>query len=89
MYISFTYIDHMDEYIHVLDNRMEKKQVKVVSLVAKKSRCLGSPSESLPPPYTPAWAIKANKDGISITIYINCDPKDDFYLFFCWGTASE
>ena len=60
----------------VLDNRLEKNQIKPVGFVAKKCRRVGSPSVSLPPPYSPAWAIKASKDGMSI--YIHCDAKADF-----------
>ena len=69
----FNICEELDEYIKVLDNRLEKNQIKPVGFVAKKCRRVGSPSVSMPPPYSPAWAIKASKDGMSI--YIHCDTK--------------
>ena len=73
----------------VLDNRLEKKQTncKPVGFVAKKSRRVGSPSVSMPPPYSPTWAIKASKNGMSI--YIHCDAKADVFTPILQGKCQS
>lgn len=47
----------LDDYIQVLEGRLEKKQPQTIGLVAKKERVSGSPSASLPPQNAPSWAV--------------------------------
>ena len=43
----------------VLDERLQtKQQHQTIGLVAKKVRTVGQPSDSLPPPGAPTWAVK-------------------------------
>ena len=49
----------LDEFMQVLDERLQmKQQHQTVGLVAKKFRTVGQPSDSLPPPGAPTWAIR-------------------------------
>ena len=67
-------IAELNEYIEILDKRLEKKKQKdVCGLVAKKVRKLGNPSSSTPPTDAPSWAI--HHQGSVVTIY-NCDVID-------------
>lgn len=47
--------------MHVLDVRYAKKNPeKPTALVGKKVRKEGTPSDCLPPPNAPSWAVKDN-----------------------------
>ena len=54
----FISIIELNEYIIVLEKRRDLKgQKEVLGLVATKSRAIGTPSTSLPPPNAPRWAL--------------------------------
>ena len=50
----------LDDFMGVLDTRLAKTQQRqlAVGMVAKKVRKEGTPSDSLPPPDAPSWAVK-------------------------------
>ena len=54
----------LNEFMTVLDARLERKEPHPVGLVARKVRKAGSPSKTLPPVNAPVWCINPTyKDG--------------------------
>ena len=50
----------LDDYIQVLDNRLDKRQYPAVGLVAKKEKSIGKQSVSEAPPNAPSWVTKSS-----------------------------
>ena len=66
MCVWLTFVVSMNEFMGVLDRRLEKGQQRLSGIVAKKVRMAGVPSSSQPPPGAPTWAVKKNVQGIYI-----------------------
>ncbi len=47
----------LNEFMQILDAHAAKKKQQPAGLVAKKVRKEGEPSDCLPPPDAPAWAV--------------------------------
>ena len=63
--ISYTYKvinicnTELDKFMRVLEQRLSKKQQQLpTGLVARKIRRDGVPSDTLPPPGAPVWAVR-------------------------------
>lgn len=76
----------------VLDTRLAKTQQRqlAIGMVAKKVRKEGTPSDSLPPPDAPSWAVKDHPQvaGMScniITCTITLALSPGSLLHFCYN----
>lgn len=65
----------LDDFMAVLDSCLAKsKQLQLATgMVAKKVRKEGAPSDSLPPPDAPSWAVKESASMChAVTCTLHC-----------------
>ena len=84
---DLTVFVELSDFMAVLNNRLAKNHRQLAfGMVAKKVRKEGAPSNSLPPPDAPSWAVMDPQRESKCNVYKCCKPEFIICVYiFCRG----